>query len=338
MLNAVTPSTTIKEIAEKLNVSPSTVSRALNNNPRIGLKTRERIQKMAKEMNYEPNVRAIFFKQQKSFVIGVVVPYIREEFFSQAISGIETAALEQNYTILFGQSYDDPDREMRVLNAMKRQGVDGIIMSLSKRTRLSGNDTDFEKLGKPVVFFDRVPANDETHQVYCNIYKGTLQMVNWFLGKGYKRIALINGPEELLASRQRLKGYMDAISSRKLKVDMQLVERTDFSKEATAKVVKDLMNLKHPPNAIISFNEYVHMEAARTAEELGIRINRDVLFGSFAHLSITGYTAHPPIISVEQFPYQQGEKAVEVLIRVLEGQQENQYVKEEIEPQLIFTN
>ena len=80
------------------------------------------------------------------------------------------------------------------------------------------------------------------------------------------------------------------------------------------------------------------MEAARTAEELGIRINRDVLFGSFAHLSITGYTAHPPIISVEQFPYQQGEKAVEVLIRVLDGQGEEQYYKEEIEPQLILTN
>lgn len=338
MLNSVTPNTTIKEIAERLNVSPSTVSRALNNNPRIGAKTRERIQQMAKELNYEPNTRAIFFKQQKTFVIGVVVPYIREEFFSQAISGIEAVALENNYTILFGQSYDDPDREMRVLNAMKRQGVDGIIMSLSKRTRLSANDTDFEKLGKPVVFFDRVPANEETHQVYCNIYKGTVQMVNWLLGKGYKRIALINGPEELLASRQRLKGYMDAISARKLKVDMQLVERTDFSKESTEKVVRSLLKIKNPPNAIISFNEYVHMEAARTAEELGIRINRDILFASYAHLSITGYTAHPPIISVEQFPYQQGEKAVEVLIKVLEGQQENQFYKEEIEPQLILTN
>ena len=246
MLNSVTPNTTIKEIAERLNVSPSTVSRALNNNPRIGAKTRERIQQMAKELNYEPNTRAIFFKQQKTFVIGVVVPYIREEFFSQAISGIEAVALENNYTILFGQSYDDPDREMRVLNAMKRQGVDGIIMSLSKRTRLSAKDTDFEKLGKPVVFFDRVPANDETHQVYCNIYKGTVQMVNWLLGKGYKRIALINGPEELLASRQRLKGYMDAVSARKLKVDMQLVERTDFSKESTEKVVRSLLKIKNP--------------------------------------------------------------------------------------------
>jgi DNA-binding LacI/PurR family transcriptional regulator len=325
--------TTIKEIAKKLKVSPSTVSRALNNNPRIGLKTRMEIQKVATELNYEPNSRAIFFKQKKTYVIGVVIPFIREEFFSQAISGIESYALDNDYTILFGQSYDDPERELRVMAAMKKQGVDGLIISLSKKTKYTNQLSDFEKLGKPIVFFDRVPSDENTNRVYCNMYKGTLTMVNWLLGKGYKRIALINGPGVLLASKERFKGYMDGLAQKKLKVDMQLVEVSDLSTERTEKVMEKLLSMKTRPNAIISFNEYVHMDAVKYAESKGIKVNKDIMFASFAHLSITNYTAHPPVISIEQFPYLQGEKAVEMLIRLLNSD-EKQYYKEEIEPQL----
>jgi DNA-binding LacI/PurR family transcriptional regulator len=325
--------TTIKEIAKKLKVSPSTVSRALNNNPRIGLKTRMEIQKVATELNYEPNSRAIFFKQKKTYVIGVVIPFIREEFFSQAISGIESYALDNDYTILFGQSYDDPERELRVMAAMKKQGVDGLIISLSKKTKYTNQLSDFEKLGKPIVFFDRVPSDENTNRVYCNMYKGTLTMVNWLLGKGYKRIALINGPGVLLASKERFKGYMDGLAQKKLKVDMQLVEVSDLSTESTEKVMEKLLSMKTRPNAIISFNEYVHMDAVKYAESKGIKVNKDIMFASFAHLSITNYTAHPPVISIEQFPYLQGEKAVEMLIRLLNSD-EKQYYKEEIEPQL----
>lgn len=315
-------------------MSPSTVSRALNNNQRIGLKTRMEVQKLAKELNYEPNNRAIFFKQKRTYVIGVVIPFIREEFFSQAISGIESAALDNDYTILFGQSYDDPERELRVMGAMKKQGVDGMIISLSKKTKYTSQLLDFEKLGKPIVFFDRVPSDEATNQVYCNMYKGTLTMVNWLLGKGYKRIALINGPDELLASKQRFKGYMDGMSNRKLKVNMQLVEVSDLSTESTQKVMEEFLTMKNPPQVIISFNDYVHMDAVKYAESKGVKINRDILFASFAHLSITNYTAHPPIVSVEQFPYMQGEKAVEMLIRLLNNPDEKMYYKEEIEPQL----
>ena len=125
---------TIKEIAKRLNVSVSTVSRALSDHPRIGLRTKMRVQQLAKELNYEPNPKAISFKQKKTYVIGVILPYIREEFFSEAISGIETAAIEHNYTILFGQSYDDPEKEKNVVEAMKKQRVDGLIISLSKQT------------------------------------------------------------------------------------------------------------------------------------------------------------------------------------------------------------
>lgn len=308
---------TIKEIAKQLNVSVSTVSRALSDHPRIGLQTRQRVQELARQLNYEPNAQAIFFKQKKTYVIGVVLPFIREEFFSQAISGMETAAMAHEYTILFGQSYDDTERECKVVAAMKKQRVDGLIISLAKETRKFDYLQALERSGTPVVYFDRVPPFAQAHKVYCNLFQGTADLVGWLFGRGYKRVALINGPEKMPASRERLNGYIEGVSRKKLKVDMQLVETTDFSRESTYLAMEHLLSLKHPPNAIISFNDYVHMDAVQYAHRQGIAVNKDVVFVSYANLPITAYTAFPPLASIEQYPYGQGERAMELLIQIL---------------------
>jgi len=308
---------TIKEIAKRLNVSVSTVSRALSDHPRIGLRTKTQVQQLAKELGYEPNAKAISFKQQKSFVVGVVLPFIREEFFSQAISGIETAAMESNYTILFGQSYDDVEREKNVVDAMRKQRVDGLLISLSKETNHYEHLRQLEKYNIPVVYFDRVPPFEKANKVFCNLYKGTVEMINWLLSRGYKRIALINGPDKLSASKERLNGYIEGHSRRKLKVDMQLVEKTDLSKEGTYAAMKSLLSQKSRPQAIITFNEYVHMDAVQYAMQQNILVNKEIVFVSYANLPITNYTAHPPLVSVEQYPYGQGEKAMEIMIRLL---------------------
>jgi len=331
---------TIKEIAKRLNVSVSTVSRALSDHPRIGLGTKQRVQQLAKEIGYEPNTQAIFFKQKKTFIIGVVIPYIREEFFSQAISGIETAAMEHQYTILFGQSYDDPEREKTVVDAMKKQRVDGLIISLSKQTNRYDHLEALKKYEIPVVYFDRVPTISNAHKVYCNLYKGTVDMVGWLFNKGYRRIAFINGPEKIQASKERLNGYIEGVAKQKLKVDMQMVEKTDLSKESTQDAMKKLLSLKHPPQAIITFNDYVHMDAVQYAQKQGINVNREIVFVSYANLPITSYTAFPPLVSVEQYPYGQGEKAMQLMIRILNEKQKNltgqeMYYTEEISPALV---
>src|SRR6476469_1597027 len=126
---------TIKEIAQQLNISPSTVSRALHDHPSIGLRTRLQVQQLAQELNYEPNQTAIFFKQRKTFTIGVVLPTLTEEFFSRAISGIEDIALAHHYNVFFGQSHDDMEREKQIVTAMKNQRVAGVIASLAKHTK-----------------------------------------------------------------------------------------------------------------------------------------------------------------------------------------------------------
>lgn len=331
---------TIKEIAKKLNVSVSTVSRALSNHPRIGLSTRERVQQLAKEMNYEPNTQAIFFKQKKTHVIGVILPFIREDFFSEAISGIETAAMEHDYTILFGQSYDNPEQEKKVVDAMKKQRVDGLIISLSKQTNRYDHLLALDKYDIPIVYFDRVPTFEKAHKVFCNLYKGTVEMVGWLFNRGYRRIAFINGPDKLQASKERLNGYIEGVSKQKLKVDMQLVEKTDLSKESTQAAMKSLLALKNPPNAIITFNDYVHMDAVQYAQKQNIQVNKDIVFVSYANLPITSYTAYPPLVSIEQYPLKQGQRSMEIMIDILNAKGKNKqqptvYYKEEMEVALV---
>jgi LacI family repressor for deo operon, udp, cdd, tsx, nupC, and nupG len=332
---------TLKEIARRLNVSVSTVSRALIDHPRIGLGTRLKVQQLAKEIGYEPNTKAILFKQKRTQVIGVVLPYIREEFFSEAISGIETAAMQHDYTILFGQSYDDTDKEIKVVEAMKKQRVDGLIISLSKQTNTYDHLAALDKYNIPVIYFDRVPPFDKAHKIYCNLYKGTVEMVGWLFNQGLRRIAFINGPDKIMASRERLNGYIEGISKQKLKVDMQLVEKTDLSKESTYAALKKLLELKHPPTAVITFNDYVHMDAVQYAERKGIKVNKDIVFVSYANLPITSYTAYPPLASLEQYPLKQGQKAMELMISLLsdkEGKNNpgDTYYREELSATLII--
>ncbi|GAB3019125.1 LacI family DNA-binding transcriptional regulator [Niabella terrae] len=322
---------TIKEIARRLKVSVSTVSRALNDHPRIGLKTKQAVQELAKELNYEPNHKAIFFKQKKSFVIGVVLPLIAEDFFSKSISGIEDVAMEHGYTILFGQSHDSIVKEKTVIEAMTKQRIDGLLISLSKETNHFEHLVALNKYNIPIVYFDRVPPLKDVNKIFSNLYQGTAEMIDWLFAQGRKRIAFINGPDEIAASRERLKGYIDGVARRKLKVDMQMVEKTDLSEAGTRAAMDQLLSLKRPPDAIISFNDYVHLDAVQYALEKGVSVNNEVLFASYANISINKHTAYPPVVSMDQFPYKQGQMAMNMLINILDTKQSDE--KKALQPQ-----
>ncbi|HEY2722419.1 MAG TPA: LacI family DNA-binding transcriptional regulator, partial [Chitinophagaceae bacterium] len=144
---------TIKEIAKRLNVSVSTVSRALHNHSSIGLHTRMQVKKLATELNYEPNQTAISFKKGRTFTIGVILPNLGEEFFSMAINSIEDTASKNNYTVLIGQSHDDKEREKRIVETMRKHRVDGILVSISKNTDSFEHFDDLKKYRIPVVLF-----------------------------------------------------------------------------------------------------------------------------------------------------------------------------------------
>ena len=185
---------TLKEIARQLNVSISTVSRALHNHPSIGLRTRTQVQKLAEELHYEPNQAAISFKQGKTMTIGVILPNLGEEFFSMAINGIEDIATKNNYTVLIGQSHDETEREQLIVDTMRRHRVDGIIVSLSKTTKSFEHFEQVKKYKIPVVFFDRVPELSGAYTVSCNLENSSVELVDWLVGRGISRLDLSRGP------------------------------------------------------------------------------------------------------------------------------------------------
>lgn len=305
--------TTIKEIAKKLKISPSTVSRALNDHPSIGLVTTMRVKKMAEELNYEPNQTAIFFKQKKTFTIGVILPSLSEPFFSSAISEIENVASGHKYTVLMGQSHDDADRELQIIQTFRKHRVDGILMSLGKNTE----DLNFVQVLKeadiPVVFFDCVPKTEGVNKVYSDLSSGMREAIQAFASIGHQNIALINGPENLLASQEREESYKNALKSEGLVYDDKYVVNTDLTEEGNVVAMEELLVLPDRPSAVVSFNDFVTLDVMRYARQRGLVQKKDVYFISYANYPLWKYMENPPMGSIEQYPDQQARKAAEIL-------------------------
>ena len=308
---------TIKEIARRLNVSVSTVSRALHNHTSIGLRTRLQVQKLAQELNYEPNQAAISFKQGRTMIIGVILPNLREEYFSIAINGVEDVATQNKYTVLIGQSHDDVQREAEIIEAMRKHRVDGLIVSLSTTTKTFEHFDQLKKSKIPVVFFDRVPDLPDAYTVSCNLENSSAELVDWLVEHGHSRIGFIKGPDTLIHSAQRLLGYYQGLKKHKLDPDESLVVTTDLGPDKTREGMKKLLALKDPPTAVIAFNDYVALEASKYSREQGLKINKDISFVSYANLPVTSYLDDPPLASVEQFPYEQAEKATSILLELI---------------------
>lgn len=321
---------TIKEIAKELNIAVSTVSRALQNNPRIGLRTRERVFDVAKKLNYVPNPAAILLKKNRTYTIGVLIPFLTEEFFSVAITAIEDIIVDKKYNVLVSQSRDKFDRESRALKSFLNSRVDGVIASVSGETNHYGHFKELENYGIPVVFFDRVPRNLSAHKIRSGVTEGAIEAIEFLVNKGVSKIALINGPSNLEASDERLNGYLTAIERFGLKISQSYVKSTDLSKENTLRKMAQLLDSESIPQAVLCFNDYVALHAMQACRQRGIVPNKDILFVSFANLPITGFMDNPPIASVEQFAYQMGETAANLLINLI-----NQKEGEEVEYQEI---
>ena len=313
---------TIKQIAQQLNISASTVSRALHDHPSIGLRTKMRVQQLAKELAYEPNQTAIFFQQGRTFTIGVILPELSEPFFSSAISGIEDSAHKNKFTVLMGQSHDNPEKEMQLVETMKHHRVDGLLISITKNTT---DYTHFENLKRydiPVVFFDRIPSIPNIHSIECNVQGAMIQAMNLLIGKGHRKIGLINGPDNLKASKDRASGYMKGLQNNRLKIDPSLMISSELNKKSTQAAIDQLFSIKRKPTAIIAFNDYVALDTMLYAKQKEIKINDGIDLISFCNLPIWNYFDTPPFASIEQFPYEQGQKAMETLIELLDRKKE----------------
>ena len=334
---------TIKEIAKRLNISASTVSRSLHDHPGIGLRTKMLVQKLAKEINYEPNQTAIFFKQRKTFTLGVILPELSEAFFSSAISGIEDCAYKNNYTVLMGQSHNSEEKEQLLIETMKNHRVDGLVISIAKNTTHYEHFESLKRYNIPVVFFDRIPNIPNIHYIACNLVSGTIQAINFLFKKGHRVVGLINGPEKLYASQERREGYIQAMTKSRLKFYPSLIVNTDLNTASIFEATKELLSSKIKPTAIVTFNDYVALDAAKYARLQKLRINKDICFVSYANQIWNSYTAFPPLASIEQFPYLQGQKAAETLLELFnkkefETENNHSYYKIILESQLVLNH
>lgn len=331
---------TIKEIAKMLNLSVSTVSRALHSSEDISAATTKRVKDVALELGYEPNQTALFLQSGRTLTLGVILPHLSEAFFSEAISGIEDYASEHNYNVLMGQSHDSTEREKKIVEAMKNHRVDGILVSIAKNTQYFDHFDMLKKYDIPVVFFDRVPDREQVHTVTCKMEAGMLEAVEFLVKGGHTRIAFINGPKDLLATKERFTGYETALRSMKVQLNPEFVVHSDLSPGTTYRAMQRLLTLKPGPTAVIAFNDYVALDAMQYARKMNIKINEDISFVSFANLQVCNYMENPPLASVEQFPYRQGQRATEMLLEILNSTRENgmaeKYHKIILEPRLFI--
>lgn len=323
-----------------LNLSVSTVSRALHNSKSISQATIIRVQEVAKELEYEPNQTAMFLQSGKTLTLGVIIPHLSEAFFSEAISGIEDFASEHNYNVLMGQSHDDIEREKKIVEAMKNHRVDGLLVSIAKNTKDFSHFDMLDKYNIPVVFFDRVPDRKDVHTVTCKLETGMFEAVNFLVNNGHKRIALLNGPKDLLATAERRQGYEASLHQLNIGVRQAFIVHSDLSPESTCRAVQQLLTLNTGPSAIITFNDYVALDAIQYARKMNIRINQDITFVSFANLPVCNYLENPPLASVEQFPYRQGQCATEILLEILKTPKNSTSSREvkkvQLEPRLFI--
>lgn len=331
---------TIKELAKRLNVSASTISRGLHDHPSIGLVTRQKIKKLARELNYEPNQTAIFLQKGFTQTIGVILPSLSEAFFSEAVSAIEDIANKRNYTVLIAQSHDDENLEKQLVEKMKNHRVDGLLVSIGKNTSSFQHFENLRTYKIPVVFFDRIPSMQNIHYVACNMEIGTIEAVGYLLKKGHRTIGIINGPQTLLASTERREGYIKAMSRNRLKFDPSLVVSSDLTEQGTIAAMDELLANKRRPTAIVTFNDYVALYAIKHARRQNIDIGKDLEVVSYSNLPLINYMDHAPSASVEQFPSLQGQKAADILLDLLKNksnkpEEQTAYYKIIIESQLV---
>lgn len=205
------PETTIHDIAKALNISASTVSRALKDNPLISEATRNRIKKAAVEMGYRPNIMAANFRTRRTNTIGVIVPLINRHFFSSVISGIEDVAYQQGFAVSISQSNDNFEKESKIAQTLFTNRVDGLILSIGMETHSYDHLKLFSERKIPLVFFDRVVDEIEAHKIVVDDFNGGFIATRHLIEQGRKRIAMIGGPLNLQIYRNRQEGYLSAL-------------------------------------------------------------------------------------------------------------------------------
>lgn len=313
-------SVTIKDIALKLNLSTSTVSRALRGSYEISDKTKKLVEDYAKKINYHPNPIALSLKERRSHTIGIVVPEIANNFFSQAINGIESIAYGSGYHVSISQSHESFDRELIIVQHMASRSIDGLLISVSSETKDSSYLKSLHDRGMPIVFFDRIIDEIDTFKVVCDNFKGAYDATTHLIKQGFKNIGHITSSAHLFITRKRLEGYKKALADHKLLYKESLVKHCDhggMDVEEVKKAVNELFNAKDKPDAILSAGDRITTVMISVIKNHK-SINKDIAYLGFSNSELTDMFS-PSLTAVCQPAFEMGKVATELLIKLIES-------------------
>ncbi|HMG89447.1 MAG TPA: LacI family DNA-binding transcriptional regulator [Chryseolinea sp.] len=305
--------TTIHDIAKKLNVTASTVSRALNDNPRISDATKKAVQKTALKLNYHPNQIAAALRNGRSNIIGVIVPTVDRSFFSSVVRGIEEIANQAKYNVMICQSYDDYDKEVATVEALLRSRVDGIIASFAKQTRDFDHFLKAKERGIPLILFDRSNDELEVSHVVVDDYLGAFKATEHLIQQGCSRIAHFAGAQRISIYRDRLRGYKDALVAHGLALTENLVIESNLQLEDGRNSMAQLLKGKEMPDGVFSSSAFGILGALQVLKEKNIRVPQDVALVGFSNEPYTSFT-EPSITTVEQHSLRMGNAAAEIFL------------------------
>jgi len=309
---------TMKEIAKKLGVSVSTISRALKDSPELHPETKRKIVEMAKEMNYHPNLLAQSLRISRSKTLGVIVPEITSHFFASCISGIQDTANKRGYNVMICQSNESLDQEKANIRTLVSSQVDGLLISLSRETNAFEHLYELYDREINFVLFDRVQEDIPVSKVTFNDAGGAYQVTNHLLQGGYRRIVYVSGPEDLYISKKRKEGYLHALGEYSIGEDPSLIKVSDLTLEDNIRIANEIADMNPRPDAVFCMIDPVAVDVLTQWKSVGIKIPEDMALAGFTN-NPSSAVVEPTLTTVSQPGYEMGKLAVSHLLDQLDG-------------------
>lgn len=306
----------IKDVAEKAGVSPSTVSRALNDHPRISQETKERIQRLAAEMGYSPSAVARSLVTKHTRTVGFAVAWVSDPFLAPLLRGVEDFAVENGYTVVLSSFYNEAQRERELLSTFRERRVDGVIVESS---RLDAEHYPLpDQFGLPIVLINRP---EYVHSVSTDNYQGGRLATEHLVALGHSRIGYIAAERGRRTNVDRLEAYKRVLQARGSAFEPDLVAQGDGYAEGGKEAMRRLLALPSPPTAVFCYNDLTAIGAARATREAGLRVPDDVSLIGFDDIELAAYV-HPPLTTVRQPAYELGRRAMEMVLALMENERE----------------
>lgn len=320
----------IYDVAKEAGVSPSTVSRVLNNRNNVKAATREKVMRVIEGKEYKPNSLARNLSVGVSRNIAFLVPDIENPFFGKILHGISDCAIEKEYNVFMFGTDENTDREHMVLENLKPEMIRGLIVTpVSERdTETSEKLKKFEKQGIPVVLVDRDIPGGKFDGIFSNDVDGAYEAVECLIEEGHEKIAVITGPETSKPGNDRLNGYKKALEQHGIAIDEQYVVSGGFKEEGAYQAMNELMHLKNPPTAVFSCNNMTTLGCLRYLKEKKLKLTRDISMVCFDDIKELEYTdLH--LTSVLRPIYEMGYEAMKLLEKRFEDEEDqgsNRYI------------